>query len=74
MRRKLEREPIPLGELILGTECGGSDYTSGLASNPAVGVASDMLVGEGGTVILSETAEIVGAEHLLAKRTRNSDR
>ncbi len=67
---KLDREPIPVGELILGTECGGSDYTSGLSSNPAVGVASDMIIGEGGTVILSETAEIVGAEHLLAKRAR----
>ncbi len=67
---KLDREPIPLGELILGTECGGSDYSSGLSSNPAVGIASDMMVGEGGTVILSETAEIVGAEHLLAARAR----
>jgi altronate dehydratase large subunit len=70
---KLAREPIPLSELILGTECGGSDYTSGLASNPAVGVASDMLVAERGTVILSETAEIVGAEHLLAKRARTPE-
>jgi len=70
---KLSREPIPLSELILGTECGGSDYTSGLASNPAVGAASDMLVAEGGTVILSETAEIVGAEHLLAKRARTPE-
>jgi altronate dehydratase large subunit len=69
----VKREPIPLSELILGTECGGSDYTSGLASNPAVGVASDMLVAEGGTVILSETAEIVGAEHLLAKRARTAE-
>src|SRR4030043_1190434 len=42
---KLNREPIPLSELILGTECGGSDYTSGLASNPAVGAACDLLVG-----------------------------
>ncbi len=41
---KLIREPIPVSELILGTECGGSDYTSGLASNPAVGAASDLLV------------------------------
>jgi altronate dehydratase large subunit len=67
---KLAREPISVGELILGTECGGSDFTSGLASNPAVGVASDMVAAEGGTVILSETAEIVGAEHVLAKRAR----
>ncbi len=64
------REPIPAKELILGTECGGSDFSSGLASNPAVGEASDMLGAEGGTVILSETAEIVGAEHLLAGRAR----
>ena len=67
---RLVREPIPAGELVLGTECGGSDYTSGLASNPALGFASDMLVAEGGTVILSETPEIIGAEHLLAARAR----
>lgn len=67
---KLQREPIPLQELILGTECGGSDFTSGLASNPAVGAASDMLMAQGGTVILSETPELIGAEHLLAKRAR----
>jgi altronate dehydratase large subunit len=64
----LRREPIPLGELILGTECGGSDFTSGLSSNPAVGCACDMLLAEGGTVILSETPELIGAEHLLARR------
>jgi altronate dehydratase large subunit len=70
---KLNREPIALSELILGTECGGSDHTSGLASNPAVGVACDMLVAEGGTVMLSETPELIGAEHLLAKRARTSE-
>ena len=70
---KLNREPIPLSELILGTECGGSDYTSGLASNPAVGAACDMLVAEGGTIILSETPELIGAEHLLAKRARTPE-
>jgi altronate dehydratase large subunit len=64
------REPIPLSELILGTECGGSDYTSGLASNPALGAASDLLVEVGGTVILSETPELIGAEHLMARRAR----
>jgi altronate dehydratase large subunit len=67
---QLNREPIPLSELILGTECGGSDYTSGLASNPAVGAACDLLVSAGGTVILSETPELIGAEHLLARRAR----
>jgi altronate dehydratase large subunit len=70
---KLHREPVPVSGLILGTECGGSDYTSGLSSNPALGFASDMLVAEGATVILSETAEIIGAEHLLAKRARTPD-
>jgi altronate dehydratase large subunit len=70
---RLNREPIPLSELILGTECGGSDYTSGLASNPAIGTTSEMLVAEGGTVILSETPELIGAEHLLAKRARTPE-
>jgi altronate dehydratase large subunit len=70
---KLVREHIPVSELILGTECGGSDYTSGLASNPAVGVASDLLVAEGGTVILSETPELIGAEHLVARRARTPE-
>ena len=70
---RLNRESIPLSDLILGTECGGSDYTSGLASNPAVGTACDLLVAEGGTVILSETPELIGAEHLLAKRARTPE-
>jgi len=70
---RLNREPIPLSELILGTECGGSDYTSGLASNPAIGTTSEILVAEGGTVILSETPELIGAEHLLAKRARTPE-
>jgi altronate dehydratase large subunit len=69
----LKREPVPISGLILGTECGGSDYTSGLASNPAVGVACDMLVAEGATVILSETPELIGAEHILARRARTPD-
>ena len=69
----LTREPIPLNELILGTECGGSDYTSGLASNPAVGATCDLLVAEGGTVVLSETPELIGAEHLLARRARTPE-
>lgn len=70
---KLSREPIPLKELILGTECGGSDYTSGLASNPAVGAACDTLVAEGATVILSETPELIGAEHIIAKRAKTPE-
>jgi altronate dehydratase large subunit len=69
----LQREPIPLSELIMATECGGSDYTSGLASNPALGAASDLVVEGGGTAILSETTELIGAEHLLAKRARTPE-
>ncbi len=64
----VRREPIPASEIILATECGGSDGNSGVTANPAVGVASDMLVACGGTTILSETTEIYGAEHLLTRR------
>lgn len=69
----MEREECCLSELILGMECGGSDTTSGLAANPAVGVASDLLVNEGGTSILSETTEMIGAEHILANRCINPE-
>ena len=70
---ELSREPCPLEHLTVGVECGGSDTTSGLASNPAVGRFSDRLVDSGGTVILSEPAEFMGAEHLLAARAENPD-
>ena len=63
----------PLSELVMGVECGGSDFSSGISGNPAVGNASDRLLHEGGTVILSETPEIIGAEHVLAKRSVNQD-
>ncbi|MDQ6598862.1 altronate dehydratase [Bacillus salipaludis] len=62
------RELCDFSELIVGTECGGSDACSGLSANPAVGVVSDMLVDAGGTAILAETTELIGAEHLLANR------
>jgi altronate dehydratase large subunit len=64
----LTREPFDFSELIIGTECGGSDACSGLSANPAVGVVSDMIVDHGGTAILAETTELIGAEHLLANR------
>ncbi|GHS95442.1 carbohydrate hydrolase [Synergistales bacterium] len=64
----LTRSPHPLSKLILGLECGGSDAWSGLSANPVVGNASDRLIAAGGTSILSETQEIIGAEHILAKR------
>jgi arabinonate dehydratase len=64
----VRRVPIPVSELILGTECGGSDGNSGVTANPAVGIASDLLVAHGGTSILGETTEIYGGEHLLTRR------
>jgi altronate dehydratase large subunit len=67
----MEREEIDVSELILGTECGGSDACSGISGNPALGVASDLLIDAGGTVILAETTEIIGAEHIIAARAVN---
>jgi altronate hydrolase len=64
----VKREPIPVAELILGTECGGSDGNSGVTANPALGIASDLMVAHGGTAILSETTEIYGGEHTLTRR------
>ena len=63
-----ERTECSVSELIVGTECGGSDGFSGITANPALGHASDRIVGAGGTVILAEVPELVGAEHLLAAR------
>lgn len=68
----LRRQAFPLSKLIIGTECGGSDPTSGLAANPLVGALSDRLVAQGGTSILSETTEFIGAEHILARRAKNA--
>ncbi len=64
----LQKEEFPISELIVGTECGGSDPTSGLAANVLIGQLSDLMVREGGTSILSETTEFIGAEHILARR------
>ncbi|ABB15509.1 UxaA family hydrolase [Carboxydothermus hydrogenoformans] len=64
----LKREEVDITNLILAVECGGSDTTSGLASNPVAGYVSDKLIELGGTSMFSETTEIIGAEHLLAKR------
>ncbi len=69
----LERESFPLSKLTLAVECGGSDATSGLAANPAVGAAADMLIEEGGTVMFGETQEMCGTQHLLAQRAVNKE-
>ena len=70
---KLQREEFPISELIVGTECGGSDPTSGLASNVLIGELSDRLVALGATSILSETTEFIGAEHILANRAKTPE-
>jgi altronate hydrolase len=66
----IQRSEVPASELVLGLQCGGSDAWSGVTSNPALGNASDRLAALGATVILSETPEIYGAEHLLYARAR----
>jgi altronate dehydratase large subunit len=70
---RVERAPCDLSSLILSVKCGGSDYTSGLASNPALGRVADRLVELGGSAVLGEIAEIMGAEHLLAARARERE-
>ncbi|MDR6882028.1 UxaA family hydrolase [Bacillus sp. 3255] len=60
--------PVPLSKLKVGVKCGGSDATSGLASNPALGIAADHMMDAGGSIVIGETTEIIGAEHILAGR------
>jgi altronate hydrolase len=69
----VRRETIPASEIVLGLNCGGSDGNSGITANPALGVASDLLVAAGGTAILAETPEIYGAEHLLTRRAKTPE-
>jgi len=70
---KEHRVKIPVSELTLALQCGGSDAYSGITANPALGYASDLLIQLGGSAILSETPEIYGAEHLLIQRANNKD-
>ncbi len=65
---QIRREPAEISRLTMGVKCGGSDTLSGLTANPALGVAADLLVEHGGTVLLSEVPEMLGAEEVLAKR------
>jgi altronate dehydratase large subunit len=64
----LPREPFGLESLIVGVKCGGTDATSGIAANPAVGAMSDLVVDAGGTVLFSEVTELLGAEEIMARR------
>ncbi|MDR1835017.1 MAG: UxaA family hydrolase [Fusobacteriaceae bacterium] len=68
-----QRVSAPLSAYTMGIKCGGSDTTSGLASNPVIGYVSDKIVDAGGKVIFSETTEFIGAEHILARRCRNPE-
>lgn len=70
---RVAREPVPASELIVALQCGGSDGYSGITANPALGAASDLIVRHGGTVILSETPETYGAEHLLTRRATSRE-
>lgn len=63
-----QRESCQFSDLIVAVECGGSDTTSGLAGNPAVGLFADRFIDDGGTIVLSEPAEFMGGEHILAER------
>ncbi len=62
------RSPQPISKLVLGLNCGGSDGYSGITANPALGYASDLLVGAGGSSVLAEVPEVIGAEQLLLRR------
>ncbi len=68
-----QKELFDVSEFFLGIECGGSDATSGIASNPAVGELSDILVDMGATTMISESIEWIGGEHVLAKRAANQE-
>lgn len=70
---RFQRQEVPVSQLIVGLNCGGSDGYSGITANPALGGASDLLVAHGGTSILSETPEIFGAEHLLTRRAASPE-
>jgi len=70
---QVRRETVPASELTVALQCGGSDGYSGVSANPALGAASDLLVRHGGSVILSETPETYGAEHLLTRRAVSQD-
>jgi (2R)-sulfolactate sulfo-lyase subunit beta len=65
---ELQREPCKVSDLIIGVKCGASDTTSGIASNPVIGVVGEKIVDMGGTFIFGETTELAGGEHIIAER------
>jgi altronate hydrolase len=70
---EISRQPVPAQHLTVALQCGGSDGYSGVSANPALGIASDLVVRNGGTVILSETTETYGAEHLFTRRAASRE-
>jgi altronate hydrolase len=67
------REPVPASELVVALQCGGSDAWSGVTANPGLGRAGDEIVRQGGTVVLGETTEVYGGEHLLTRRAASRE-
>jgi altronate hydrolase len=68
LERDTPRVPMGLDEVVVGTICGGSDATSGITANPAIGRALDLLVARGGRAIFEETGELIGCEQVMAGR------
>jgi altronate hydrolase len=69
----IQRTPQPIAELMIALQCGGSDSWSGVTANPLVGMVGDEIVRQGGSIVLAETTEIYGAEHLLTRRAINEE-
>lgn len=67
------REPVPASELVVALQCGGSDAWSGVTANPGLGRAGDLIVRQGGTIVLGETTEVYGGEHLLTRRAASRE-
>ena len=67
------RSEASVSELIMGVKCGGSDGFSGLSANPSLGHAADLLIRNGGTVLITEVPEFCGAEHILAWRAKDAE-
>lgn len=70
---RLPKEKMDISELIVGTICGGSDGTSGISGNPAVGHCFDRLINEGARCIFEETGELIGCEQIMVERAANTE-
>jgi len=70
---EIKRREVGWDKLVVGLECGGSDAMSGVTANPLVGATADWLVSQGATAILSETTEMIGTAHILARRARTPE-